>query len=199
MKPSPTTARTFVLLLVALPRLVGPSSRPPAQLPTSEERLKILTDPEDVKKKLEKDKEKARPPIEMSLSQIAPFDVLPYVKANHWSTISLELRANYDDYAGSLQTAPVPLIGLPQEIVYRRDARLAKSAADAARHADAPAGGPQARRTPRSRRAGPARRRPARRGLAAPRPHARTAPDARRRPDQGVERRPTPPGTASTR
>ena len=102
------------------------TSPAPAQLPTSEERLKILKDPEDIKKAVEKDKEKTRPPIEMTLSQIAPFDVLPYVKANHWSTISLELRANYENYVGTLQTAPVPLIGLPQEMVYCRDARLAK-------------------------------------------------------------------------
>ncbi len=86
-----------------------------------------MTNPEDVKSKAEKDKERSRPPIEMSLSQIAPFDVLPYVKANHWSTLSLELRSNYDDYDGFLQTAPVPLIGLPIEMIYRRDARLAKT------------------------------------------------------------------------
>ena len=96
-----------------------------AQLPESEERLKILTDPDSVKKALEK--EKTRPPIELFRSQVAPFDILPFVKANHWSTISLELRANYSDYAGLLQTAPVRLAGLPQEIIYRRDARLAKT------------------------------------------------------------------------
>jgi hypothetical protein len=90
-----------------------------------EERLKMLTDPEGVKKKLEK--EKSRPPLELFRTQVAPFDILPYVKANHWSTISLELRANYDDYTGSLQTAPVPLLGLPLEIIYRRDARLVKA------------------------------------------------------------------------
>ena len=90
-----------------------------------EDRLKILTDPESVQKKLEKDK--TRPPLEIFRSQVAPFDVLPFVKANHWSTLSLEVRSNYNDYTGSRQTAPVLLLGLPQEIVYSRDARLAKA------------------------------------------------------------------------
>ncbi|MGE3820801.1 MAG: hypothetical protein AB7I30_15415 [Isosphaeraceae bacterium] len=97
-----------------------------AQSPSpEEERLKILTDPEEVKKKV--GKEKSLPPLELFRSQVAPFDILPYVKANHWSTLSLDLRSNYEDYAGTLQTSPVPLLGLPQEIVYLRDARLLKT------------------------------------------------------------------------
>jgi len=132
LKSSATTPRSLIpalpaALALALGLVLGPAIRAGAQLPPSEERLRILTDPTDVKKKAEKDKEKTRPPIELSLSQIAPFDVLPYVKAGHWSTLSLELRANYEDYVGFLQTAPVPLVGLAQEIIYRRDARLAKS------------------------------------------------------------------------
>lgn len=95
-----------------------------AQLPTSEERLKVLTDPESRKKAIEK--EPQRPPLEVFLSQVAPFDILPYMKAGHWSTLSLELRANQDEFAGTLQTAPVPMAGLPLELVYRRDARLAR-------------------------------------------------------------------------
>lgn len=105
-----------------------------AQLPTAEDRLKILTDPESVKAKVEKDK--TRPPRELFRSQIAPFDILPFVKANHWSTLSLEMRSNYDDYVGMLQTSPVRMLGMPregelaadapQEVVYRRDARLLK-------------------------------------------------------------------------
>ncbi len=63
----------------------------------------------------------------MFRSSVAPFDILPFVKANHWSTVSLELRTNYNDYTGSLQTAPVPLAGLPLEMVFRRDARLPKT------------------------------------------------------------------------
>ena len=111
------------LALLAIGLAVPTAAR--GQLPSSEERLKILTDPESVKKKLDKDK--SRPPIEMFRSQVAPFDILPYVKANHWSTISLELRANYDDYSGLLQSNPVSLLGLPQEMIYARDARLAKT------------------------------------------------------------------------
>jgi hypothetical protein len=95
-------------------------------VPSAEERLKILTDPESVKQKLEKDKEKLRPPLEVFRSQVAPFDILPFVKPKHWSTIALELRANLDDYAGVVQTEPVPLAGMPHAMLYRRDARLLK-------------------------------------------------------------------------
>ncbi|WP_237722792.1 hypothetical protein [Singulisphaera acidiphila] len=118
------------LTLVGL--LVGTSAW--AQLPTAEERLKILTDPESVKAKVEKDK--TRPPLELFRSQIAPFDILPFVKANHWSTLSLEMRANYDDYVGMLHTSPVRMLGMPregelaadapQEVIYRREVRLLK-------------------------------------------------------------------------
>jgi hypothetical protein len=104
------------------------------QLPTTEERLKILTDPESVKAKLEKDKD--RPPLEFFRSQVAPFDVLPFIKANHWSTLSLEMRSNEGDYHGILQSGGVRLLGMPrqglgvfeapQEVIYRREARLLK-------------------------------------------------------------------------
>ena len=90
-----------------------------------EQRLKTLTDPESIKKKLEK--EKTRPPLEVFRSQIAPNDVLPFVKANHWTSITLEARSNYNDFVGSAQTAPVKMTGMPLEIVYRRDMRLAKT------------------------------------------------------------------------
>jgi hypothetical protein len=124
-------AREIMPVVAVLSLASGLAVPARAQLPTEEERLKIFTTPEDVKKKLEKDK--SRPPIEMFRSQVAPFDILPYMKAHHWSTISLEVRANYDDYSGMLQTAPITLLGLdqrsplPQEIVFRRDARLPKT------------------------------------------------------------------------
>jgi len=73
------------------------------------------------------EKEKTRPPVEFFRSQIAPFDILPFVKPNHWSTLALEMRANYDDYTGVLQSDPVPLQGMPHEMIYRRDARLPKA------------------------------------------------------------------------
>lgn len=121
---SPTVWR-FASVLALSWTLLGPTSAARGQLPTTEERLKILTDPESVKKKLEK--ERTRPPLELTLTQVAPFDVLPYAKANHWSTLTAELLANYDDFGGILQTSPVPLVGLPREMVYRRDARLTKT------------------------------------------------------------------------
>jgi hypothetical protein len=96
-----------------------------AQLPVAEDKLKILTDPESVKQKLESDK-KQRPPLEFFRSQVAPFDILPFVKPNHWSTLTLELRANLDDYSGMLQSEPVLLLGMPHAILYRREARLPK-------------------------------------------------------------------------
>ena len=91
---------------------------------TEEERLQILTEPDAIKKKLEKDRN--RQPFEFFKSQVAPFDVLPFVKPNHWATLSLEMRANDEDYEGFLQTDPVMLPGMPLQMVYRRDARLMK-------------------------------------------------------------------------
>jgi hypothetical protein len=91
---------------------------------TEEERLQILTEPEALKKRLQK--EKLRPPFELFRTQIAPFDVLPFVKANHWCTLSFELRANEEDYDGILQTDPVRLVGMPQQMYFRRDAHLLK-------------------------------------------------------------------------
>ena len=105
--------------------LLGTVSPALAQLPPAEEeRLQILTDPEAIKKKAEKDKN--RPPFEFFRSRVAPFDVLPYVKANHWCTLLFELRANDDDYDGFLKTDPVKMLGRPQEVYYRREARLLK-------------------------------------------------------------------------
>jgi hypothetical protein len=115
------------LVLTTLPA-GGPvraqQQEPPQQEPTAEERLKILTDPESVKQKLEK--EKQLPPLEVFRSQVAPFDILPFVKPNHWSALGLEMRANNNDYAGVLQTEVVPLQGRSQAMIYRRDARLLK-------------------------------------------------------------------------
>ena len=89
-----------------------------------EERLQILSDPDALKKKLEKDKSRA--PFEFFRSQVAPFDVLPFLKPYQWSTGFLDVRANYQDYEGSLQFFPVALPGMPQEVIYAREARLVK-------------------------------------------------------------------------
>lgn len=105
--------------------LLGISSPTLAQLPPAEEeRLQILNDPDAIKKKAEKDKN--RPPFEFFRSRVAPFDVIPYVKANHWSTLNFELRANDDDYDGFLQTDPVKMLVGSQQVSYRREARLLK-------------------------------------------------------------------------
>ncbi|MHB1558759.1 MAG: hypothetical protein ACYC61_15000 [Isosphaeraceae bacterium] len=96
-----------------------------AQLTTQdEERLRILADPDAPKKKAEE--KKLKPPFEFFKSQVAPFDVLPFVKAHHWSTLTLEMRANEGDYDGLLQTDPLPMAPMPLEMVFRREARLVK-------------------------------------------------------------------------
>ncbi|HKI21321.1 MAG TPA: hypothetical protein VKA15_25730, partial [Isosphaeraceae bacterium] len=116
--------RLGVFLLVAW-LTAGSAGRALAQPAlTDEERLQILLEPDAIRKKIQRDKN--RPPFEFFRSQIAPFDLLPYAKANHWTTLSFELRANDDDYEGYLQTDPVMLLGLPQEVFFRRDARLLK-------------------------------------------------------------------------
>jgi hypothetical protein len=114
------------VLLALLGGLFGAMPRAAYAQPTTaeEERLQILTEPDAIKKKLEKDK--SRPPLEFFRSHVAPFEVLPYVKAFHWSTLTLELKANDDDYEGFLQTYPVKLPGMPHEVTYRREARLLK-------------------------------------------------------------------------
>ncbi len=87
-----------------------------------DERLQILTDPESIKKKIEKAKNRA--PFEFFRSKVAPFDVLPYVKANHWATVAVELQANDVDYVGMLRTDGTPLRNMAHLIDFRRDARL---------------------------------------------------------------------------
>ncbi len=113
-----------LLLVAALILSLSSSVRSQVMTPDQEEQLQILSDPGAPKKKTEKDK--VRAPFEFFKSQVTPFDVLPYVKANHWATFALELRANEEDYDGYLQTIPVMLRGMPLELIYRRDARLLK-------------------------------------------------------------------------
>jgi hypothetical protein len=118
------SCRAGMILLVAwlMPFL---TSQARAQLTsTEEERLQILTDPDAIRKKLEKEKNRA--PFEFFRSQVAPFDILPYVKPNHWFTLTFEMRANDDNYDGILQTEAVKLVGMPHEVYFRRDGRLIK-------------------------------------------------------------------------
>jgi hypothetical protein len=119
--PRRIAAGLSVLMVIAL----GPGTRGFGQLtPLQEERLQILSDPEALKSQVEKDRTKA--PFEFIRSVVAPFDVLPFVKPNQWATMTLEVKANHGDYEGSLVSFPVPLVGMPQEMVYGREARLLK-------------------------------------------------------------------------
>ena len=79
-----------------------PAGRGPGQTaPASDAASKILSDPEKaLQDRADKLKEKQRPPIEFFRSQILPNDILPYLKANHWTMVGIELRANHDDYEG---------------------------------------------------------------------------------------------------
>ena len=174
------------LILLSLP------NRVPAQLSSKdEERLQILSDPEALKKKMEKDKTRA--PFEFFRSQVAPFDVLPFVKPHHWCTLTLEVRANYEDYEGSLQSFPVMLAGMPQEMVYAREARLVKE--QRARlgmqvmlpaHPQGEGAQPRAASSPG---------RSATTSSGRPREAAAAASDAGRGPEQGLDQPVSRPGT----
>ena len=98
-----TRSRLAALLLAVAALRCRPSRRRSGQGGT-EQLSKILTDPEKLE---ELKKERHRPPIEFFRSQVMPNDILPYLKANHWSMVGLEMRANHEDYEGSLQTRPV--------------------------------------------------------------------------------------------
>lgn len=85
------------------------------------ERLRKLSDPE---KRAAEKKRRERPPFEFYRTLIAPADVVPYAKANHWSSLSAELQANHADYLGLLRTMPVRLRDMTHEMTYQREARL---------------------------------------------------------------------------
>ena len=100
-----------------------PQPQPQPPEPEEDALSRILTEDKQAET-LKRDR--LRPPIELSRSQILPNDILPYIKANHWAMFGLELRANHSDYDGSLQSKPVGLLDQPNEVIYRRDARLIK-------------------------------------------------------------------------
>ena len=103
--------------------LVWPASAHAWQDPEDDALTKILSEDKqlDALKK-----ERLRPPIEFLRSQVMPNDILPYIKANHWTMMGLELRANHNDYDGLLKSRAVRLLDQPNEVVFRRDARLTK-------------------------------------------------------------------------
>ncbi len=105
-----------------------------AQFETEEEKFKDLTDLDVLDEKLkEREKKKDRPPFEMFLTQVAPFDALPFVKPHHWSMLTVSVRSNDAPYEGWLQSAPevngrpqIPLLQMSTAMVFRRDASLPK-------------------------------------------------------------------------
>lgn len=112
-----------VAVALGLAALVAaPFARAQEAMQPEDERIQILTDPESVKKKVAKGKN--RPPLEFFRSKVAPFDVLPYVKESHWATIAVEMQANDLDYVGMLRTGETPLLNMPHVIDFRREARL---------------------------------------------------------------------------
>jgi hypothetical protein len=96
----------------------------PQVLSPAAEKFKQLADPEGKLKKKADDRN--RPLYEFYRTQVAPFEVLPFVKENHWSTLTLEMRANFVDYVGRLQTSTIRLRGMPHDMVFRREARIPK-------------------------------------------------------------------------
>ncbi|CAN5825156.1 hypothetical protein BH23PLA1_BH23PLA1_28580 [soil metagenome] len=76
-----------------------------------------------------KKQEQLKPPFEFYRTQVAPFDILPFIKPNHWVTMSQELEANLFDYQGEFRTAPVRLLNMPQAVTFRADAKLLKGQA----------------------------------------------------------------------
>src|SRR4051812_35969041 len=96
-RPAP---RLIVMLAIALALVVPAIARGQA---TAVDKLKAMNgdlDALDAKKKKDRD----RPPFEFFRSQVTPFDVLPYVKRNHWATLNMEMQANHGEYDGYLQT-----------------------------------------------------------------------------------------------
>jgi len=133
VKRRQATLRVLISFLAAALGLAALRTPAPAQepaplssglTPEEEQRLRILSDPEALKKEAARDK--LRAPFEIYRSQIPPSDVLPWMKARHWHGLILELRANLDDFAGSLQTVPVAIPGTAYDVALGREARLVK-------------------------------------------------------------------------
>ena len=81
-RPDRPTRLSIAALMLSVAAL-APASRALGQ-GGSEQLSKILTDPEKLE---ELKKERQRPPIEFFRSQVMPNDILPYLKANHWSMV----------------------------------------------------------------------------------------------------------------
>jgi hypothetical protein len=133
--PSRSRSRSLAVLVVVAAALASAPARArqetpaPAPLPGEEitplseaaAKLKALRDPNAVAKRA---REKLRPPYEFIRTQIAPFEVLTFVKERHWATLFVEARSNDFEFEGWLQTAPVRLGGMPHAVTFRRADRL---------------------------------------------------------------------------
>ncbi|WP_165075855.1 hypothetical protein [Paludisphaera rhizosphaerae] len=124
--------RTVAAVVIAVLTL-GAAARPAAaqEEPSNsglsqadEEKLRMLSDPEALSKKDQAKDARQRIPFEVFRSSVPPSEVLPWVKSRHWHAMAVDLRANLDDYVGSLQTSPIALPDMPQDVTFGREARL---------------------------------------------------------------------------
>jgi hypothetical protein len=84
-------------------------------------KLRELAQPE-AKAKAKADME--RPPFEFLRAQIAPFEVLPFYKANHWLAMTIEVRSSREDFAGSVRTQPISIHGSQRDVIFARPVDL---------------------------------------------------------------------------
>lgn len=90
---------------------------PNAGLSPATKKFRELAEPK-AKEKAKADLE--RPPFEFLRSQIAPFDVLPFYKQNHWMMMTIEARSSREDFRGSIQTQPISLFGSQRDLIFQR-------------------------------------------------------------------------------
>ncbi len=90
---------------------------PNAGLSPATKKFRELAEPKS-KEKAKADLE--RPPFEFLRSQIAPFDVLPFYKQNHWMMMTIEARSSREDFKGSIQTQPISLFGSQRDLIFQR-------------------------------------------------------------------------------
>ena len=94
---------------------------PNAGLSPATKKFREMAEPK-AKEKAKADLE--RPPFEFLRSQIAPFDVLPFYKQNHWMMMTVEARSSREDFRGSLQTQPLSLFGSQRDIIFQRSVSM---------------------------------------------------------------------------
>ncbi|MFM7592413.1 MAG: hypothetical protein ACKO85_11525, partial [Isosphaeraceae bacterium] len=90
---------------------------PNAGLSPATKKFREMAEPK-AKEKAKADLE--RPPFEFLRSQIAPYDVLPFYKQNHWMMMTIEARSSREDFRGSIQTQPISLFGSQRDLIFQR-------------------------------------------------------------------------------